>query len=142
MKISGPGGAGPVPASARTQAAAGGFAPSETESAAGPAAQARVGAAGAVGSLDALLALQETGGPLERRRRAIRRADRALDGLDALKLALVEGGPAGGALAHLQAANGELRERTDDLGLESLLDQVDLRVAVELAKREPRRVAA
>ena len=42
--------------------------------------------------MDALLALQEVDGPLERRRRAVRRGGRLLDALDAVKLALLGDG--------------------------------------------------
>lgn len=93
---------------------------------------------GAVSSLDALLALQEAMDPAERRRRGVRRAGRLLDALDALKLALLEGGLGGEALQDLQAAARETRHGVDDPNLDSLLGQIELRAAVELAKRQPR----
>lgn len=141
MKISGSGSAAPVGAGAGVRRAADGFAPS-AGSTVSAGATGRAASAGGVSSLDALLALQETGGPLERRRRAIRRAGRVLDGLDGLKLALIDGRVSGSTLDRLRGAGTERRELTDDAGLEALLDQVDLRAAVELAKLEPRRVAA
>lgn len=118
--------------------AAPGFAPQGAGGATAPAAAGRAGASAALTSLDALMALQETTGPLERRRRAVQRGGRLLDGLEALKLAMVEGGPAGQLLHDLQGAASDLRDRTDDEGLEAVLNQIDLRAAVELAKRELR----
>ena len=46
---------------------------------------------GGVSSVDALIALQDVGGPLERRRRAVGRAGRILDVLDEVKVAIVPG---------------------------------------------------
>ena len=115
--------------------AAPGFAPEAPEAQAG-AAVARTGALASVNSLVALLALQETPGPLERRRRAVRRAGSVLDALDELKLAFVGGMDDASALSRLGVAVQEAREQTDDDGLEAVLEQVEIRAAVELAKRE------
>jgi len=95
-----------------------------------------------VASLDALLALQEVGGPLERRRRAVRRAGRILDVLDEVKLSLLEGGLPPAALDRLVSAIREERGGTDDPNLEGLLDEIETRAAVELAKLEMARAAA
>ncbi|MBE7218287.1 MAG: flagellar assembly protein FliX [Caulobacteraceae bacterium] len=113
-------------------AAPSGFAPAD---AATPAAGARVGATGALAGLDALLALQEQGGPLERRRRQVARAGRLLDKLDAVKLALLGGGAEGAALQGLARAAAESREGVDDPRLNEVLDAIETRAAVELAKR-------
>lgn len=136
MKITGAAAAGPIRSSAKV--ASGGFAPSEAGGASNAVAAGRGSATAGLGSLDALLALQETGGPLERRRRAVRRADRLLDGLDGLRLALIDGEPSATTLETLRRVGREQRDGTDDPGLEALLDQVDLRAAVELAKLERR----
>lgn len=115
------------------------FAVSGGGAAHGAAATARAGVTAGVGSLDALLALQQLEGPLERRKRSVRRAGRILDELDGMKLALLAEGPdTPDALARLQTAVRDERARTDDAGLEAVLDEVELRAAVELAKREPR----
>jgi hypothetical protein len=90
----------------------------------------------ALGSLDALIALQEVEGPLGRRRRAIGRAGRLLDELDGLKLALLDGDVDEGGLQRLSDAVREQREATSDPRLEALLDQIEARAAVELAKLE------
>ena len=143
MKVTGP--AGPSAASgARStpaQTAATGFtlgAPAVST----PAGVTAAGAVNAVSTLGALMALQEVGGPLERRKRAVRRADTILDALEGLKIELLEGqlGPA--ILERLTRAVREQRSMTDDPKLEGLLDQVETRAAVELAKLEGARVAS
>jgi hypothetical protein len=106
------------------------------EEAAAPAATARASALGAVSSLDALLALQETLSPTERRRRAVRRAGKILDALDSLKLSLLGGEPTEADLQSLQTAVKEARAETQDPELEGLLEQIETRAAVELAKRD------
>jgi hypothetical protein len=90
----------------------------------------------AVSSLDALMALQGAGDPRERRRRAVRRAGRLLDLLDEVKLALLDGGSAAPALERLRAAVGEARDGVEDPRLEGVLDEIETRAAVELAKQE------
>jgi len=95
-----------------------------------------------VASLDALLALQETTGPLERRKKALGRAGRILDVLDDLQLAVLDGQLPASALDRLVRAVKDQRQQTDDAGLEGLLDQIETRAAVELAKLERSRTAA
>jgi hypothetical protein len=139
MKITG---AGPTNALGSVRSANGrdasGFEPAlnEASEAEAPAAVARTMALGAVSSLDALLALQETLTPPERRRRAVRRAGKILDALDALKLSLLGGEPTETDLKNLQTAIQDARAETDDPNLEALLEQIETRAAVELAKRD------
>ena len=87
-------------------------------------------------SVDALLTLQDVGGPLERRRRAVGRAGRILDVLDSVKVKLLEGALAVDDLVRLQQALRDQRGATDDPALEAVLDEVETRAAVELAKLE------
>ena len=95
-----------------------------------------------VGSVDALLALQAAEGPLERRRRAVRRGSGILDRLEALKLALLAGEAGRPALEGLARAVREQRELADDPMLDGVLDEIDTRAAVELAKAEMARLRA
>ncbi len=123
------------------RAPASGFVPEGAAEAEAAAPMAHAAGLGALNSLDALLALQETLGPLERRKRAVRRASRILDVLDELKLAtLDEGGDGAGmldaVLARLQAAVRDARAETEDRALEDVLEQIEIRATVELAKRE------
>src|ERR1700683_4240793 len=138
MKVTGP--SGPSSAagarSAPPSSAASGFSISSPGAPSGPNGVTAAAGLSAVNSLEALMALQEVGGPLERRRRAVRRADTILDALEGLKIELLEGelGPA--VLERLTRAVREQRALTDDPKLEGLLDQVETRAAVELAKLE------
>jgi len=97
---------------------------------------ASAGGVSTVSSLQALLALQEVGGPLERRRRAVGRASHILDALEGLKIELLEGTLNPAMLEGLTRAVREQRSATDDPKLEGLLDEVETRAAVELAKLE------
>lgn len=112
-------------------------------SAAGAAAPtARAGGVTGVASLDALLALQEMGGPLERRRKAVGRAGRILDVLEDLKMAVIDGEVSGRHLDQLMRAVRDQRENTEDPALEGVLDEIEMRAAVELAKLQRAKIAA
>jgi len=86
--------------------------------------------------VEALLALQDVGGPLERKRRAVRRAGRILDVLDEIKAALLAGELSSVDLDRLRRAVRDEREQTEDPSLEAVLDEIELRAAVEVAKLE------
>ncbi|HAQ34208.1 MAG TPA: flagellar biosynthesis protein FlgI, partial [Alphaproteobacteria bacterium] len=90
-------------------------------------------AASAVGSVDALLALQGVGDFREAKRQATERAMSLLDVLDDLKLALLEGGVPKSRLVALMDLLKSRRDETSDPRLEAVLDEVEVRAAVELA---------
>ncbi len=71
----------------------------------------------------------------ERRRRTVREAEKALDALEMLQAALVVGVSAPEVVQELEdwAQNRSLPE---DPELAELMDDIDLRIQVELAKRE------
>lgn len=104
--------------------------------AAGPGQAASVTSISRVMAVDALLALQDVGSPTERRRRSVRRAGRILDVLDEVRVALLDGDLDGASLERLRRAIRDERSLTDDPALESVLDDIELRAAVELAKLE------
>ncbi|MBX7248225.1 MAG: hypothetical protein K1X35_04150 [Caulobacteraceae bacterium] len=145
MKVNGPRGAPPAgaPSGARPAQTQGFSIPTDSaarsEAAAGAA---RASGVSAVGSLDALLALQEAEGPTERRRRAVRRGGRILDVLEKIKLALLDGQGAGAELERLVRAVREERIQTGDSSLDGVLDEIETRAAVEMAKAEMSRLAA
>lgn len=143
MKITGPDRSGPAAApGASRRAAAPGFSLGGTDEAAETSrAGQSLGVAG-VGSVDALIALQEIDGPLERKRRAVRRAGRILDVLDEMKIALLDGGLSASALQRLTAAVREERAAVEDPGLHGVLDEIETRARVEIAKLEMARRAA
>lgn len=136
MKVTGPTGIGSSSGSAPSRPASGGegFRIATPGPAAGPAQIASAGAVRGVMGVDALLALQDVGGPLERKRRAVRRAGRILDVLDEIKVGLLSGEIGGADLERLRRAIRDERDATDDPRLEAVLDDIELRAAVEMAK--------
>ena len=103
----------------------------ETEEAA--EAQRMAGLDGVM-TVSALLALQGVEDPLSRRKRAMGRASRILDMLDDLKVAMLEGVASPATLDNLAKTVREQRDATDDPSLEDVLNQIETRAAVELAK--------
>lgn len=144
MKVTGSNGLNSVsgPRAAKTQGGQGSFALPTVGGAAASGAAAQTAGLSGVGSLDALIALQDIGGPLERRRRAVGRAGRILDVLDELKIALLDGAMSPTSLDRLLRTVREERASTDDPRLEGVLDEIETRAAVELAKLEGIRRAA
>ena len=138
MKVTGP--AGPAAASgSRSARTASGFSIGQAAATPSAAATASASAMAGVADVSALMALQGVEGPLERRRRAIRRGGGLLDRLEELKLALLSGESGEAALERLTRGLREERTDDDDAGLNAVLDQIDLRASVELAKAELRR---
>ena len=138
MKITGPNGTGSTTGAraARPAGAGAGFQLPEIDPAQGAAPAGGVSRMAGVMAVDALLALQDVGGPLERKRRAVGRAGRILDVLDEIKVALLDGELNLGQLDRLRRAVRDQRAHTDDPKLEAVLDEIELRAAVEIAKLE------
>jgi len=132
MRINGPNGAALANAPAGARRNAGGtFSLSEQD------APRNAGAAGslrAISTVDALIALQGVEDPTQRKKRAVAKGRNALDTLDALKLGLIDGSVDQSTLARLKVAAEGLAEPSGDTGLDEVLSEIDLRVAVELAK--------
>jgi hypothetical protein len=84
--------------------------------------------------VEALIALQDVGSPLERRRRSVSRAGRLLDALDGIKVSLLGGDLTGHDLDRLSRAIREERAATEDPKLEGLLDEIETARAVELGQ--------
>lgn len=138
MKVNGTSGVGSAggPGRARPAADGQGFRLPAAETAQGPAQVARAQSLSGVMSVDAILALQDVGGPTERKRRAVSRAGRLLDVLDDMKLSLLSGELSGDDISRLQQVIRDQRDKTDDPKLEGVLDEIETRAAVELAKLE------
>ena len=132
MKIESGRGVGPSSsASGARRTAAPGFAPATDA----PARAAGAAATSAAASLDAILALQAEGLEPERRRRQVRRGKDALDALENLEKALAEGVAPASLRTRLESLR-RAAEQTGEPDLDSLLLEIDTRVAVELAKLE------
>ena len=132
MRVQGPNGAilASTPTVAR-RAAGGTFTLGEANA---PQAQNAAVALRTLGGIDALIALQGIEDPLERRRRAVKHGTRALDALDELKLGILSGTLDQGTLLRLKAVAADLKDGSGDERLDQVLSEIDLRVAVELAK--------
>jgi len=87
--------------------------------------------------VDGLFALQEMPDALAERRRAVRRAGTLLDRLDDIRLALLSGSLPLSQIAELQRVIASARGALDDPRLIEVLDEIDLRAQVELAKLTP-----
>lgn len=104
-----------------------------SDGAAAPRAAA-TGAANAASGIDALLALQAVEDPLLRKKKLVRRGRALLDALDAMKADLLTGQFGESHLNQIMALIGQARE-SDEPGLDGVLDDIELRARVELAKR-------
>jgi hypothetical protein len=136
MKITGPSSVGSAGSARRGEgAAAPGFMLPQIDMR-GPAASAPAAATAALSNIGALLALQGVEDPAERRRRATRRADDLLAQLDELRQSMLGPGVTRLQVARLAQTLREQRDAVDDPALEALLDDVELRAEVELAKLE------
>ena len=137
MKVTGPSGVGSAQGPRPARAGGGeGFRIFTPQQVAGPGQASSVSAAQGVMGVEALLALQDVGNPTERKRRAVGRAGRILDVLDHIKVAMLEGDLSGADLDRLRRAVREERAGTDDPKLEAVLEEIELRAAVEVAKLE------
>ncbi len=87
-----------------------------------------------ISTVDALMALQGVEDPRERKKRAVAKGRNALDVLDKIKVSVLDGSLDRSTLARLQVAAEGLTETSGDAGLDTVLSEIDLRVAVELAK--------
>jgi hypothetical protein len=132
MRIYGPNGTSVAtsPAAAR-RPAAGGFSLGEPEA---PRNTSAAGSLRAISTVDALIALQGVEDPTERKKRAVAKGRRALDMLDQLKVGLLDGSVDQSTLSRLKVAADGLNDASGDPGLDAVLGEIDLRVAVELAK--------
>jgi hypothetical protein len=134
MRVQGPSGTAiastPGPGAAR-QSPSGTFTVSEAGT---PQAQTPAVALRTLGGIDALIALQGIEDPVERRQRAVKHGRRALDALDELKLGLLSGTLDQATLLRLKSVSVDLKDATGDERLDHVLGEINLRVAVELAK--------
>lgn len=115
----------------RKSSSGAGFAPGGAT--ATPASRQAVAAA-PLHSMDALLALQSVDDALTGRRKAIKRGEDVLDTLDDLQLDLLTGTISPEKLNRLAALVAE-RARTGEGAVDGVLDEIELRAQVELAKR-------
>ena len=89
-----------------------------------------------INQLDALLSVQEGADSTseEAARKGKQRASLLLDQLDQVRMGILSGGIPVSTLQQLTRTIGTHRDKVMDPGLAELLDEIDLRVQVELAK--------
>jgi Class II flagellar assembly regulator len=136
MKVQGPSSSTPA---AGTRRAGGSVAPGFVlpgEELGGVAPVARPSPNVGISSMGALLALQMEDDITERRRRATARSNTLIDQLDAIRLAMLGPGVSREQLARLARTLREQRDAVDDPELSAILDDIELRAEVELAKLE------
>ncbi|WP_205470495.1 flagellar assembly protein FliX [Breoghania sp. L-A4] len=92
-----------------------------------------VAGSGAVHGVDALLSLQEIDDPLVGRKRAVKRGHDMLDALEAMHAALLAGNVPGERLERITQLIS-MRAPSGDPSLEAMIDDIELRARVELAK--------
>lgn len=102
------------------------------------AAVDQVAAASDVGALLAVQAMSDAS-DREARRRLIMRGEKILERLDELRVGLLEGRVPKESLMELARTVRDRRESVADPGLAAVLDEIELRAQVELAKLSQRR---
>ena len=93
-------------------------------------------AAGTITSADALLSVQAAEDPAERaaRQRMANRAEDLLDKLEAIRVSMLTGNLTIGDMIDIADMVARHRERISDPTLTAILDEIDLRAQIELAK--------
>jgi hypothetical protein len=122
--------------SVANRGAVGRYSGGQTFALAGVSAPARPSAASPVmplAALDAILALQGVGDALTGRRRAVKRGASMLDVLEEVKADLLVGRITPERLDILAEQLQSMRDRVDP-GLDGVIDEIELRVRIELAK--------
>lgn len=97
---------------------------------------ASVSTAKAITNVDALLAVQAAEDPTERaaRRRMQDRSDKIIDGLEKIRIEMLKGTLTVGHMIDIADIVASHREKIQDPKLTDIMDEIDLRAQVELAK--------
>jgi hypothetical protein len=97
---------------------------------------ASVAAPGAIASVESILTLQGLDDSTSGRSRGLQHGERLLDMLDEVRDGLLAGGIPRATLTRLATAVSQRQEGFSDPKLQSVLDEIELRARVELAKLE------
>lgn len=138
MKVEGSGGmrgGTPVRRSGKSEGTGkSGFAKQLAAEEEGAAAASGVSGPATIGGVFGVLALQEVDDAAARASRGKMRAQEMLDRLDEIRLALLSGDLSVDRVAELARSVQSRRAQVDDPRLAEILDEIDLRAQVELAK--------
>ncbi len=133
MRVSGTSAAKAASSSKKSKGKASGQAfslPTET----GTSGSTPVTAANPLAAIDALLAVQETDDATNRKSAGLKYGNSILDLLDQVRLGLLTGGLSRTALERLTHMMDGRRDSFTDPNLAAILDEIDLRARIEIAK--------
>ena len=104
----------------------------------GSSESASVSTNNAISKVDALLAVQAAEDPTERaaRRKMKERGDKILDNLEKIRLRMLGGNLTVGDMIDVADVIASHREKIQDPRLTDIMDEIDLRAQVELAKMQ------
>lgn len=108
----------------------------EAEGVAAAKATSATSAVGALGGVGGLLGINEVNEHEMRRRKAVKKGRFTLEALEQLRNGLLMGSVPLSLLRNLERLVAEERDTVDDPLLLSILDDIELRAAVEMAKLE------
>jgi hypothetical protein len=103
-----------------------------------PTGGAGVSGGNPVGAINTFLSIQEVDDPLHGRARAKKRAEDILDELDEMRDGLLSGTLARESIIRLASLVRMRRPEVNEPGLKEVLDEIELRAEVELAKLDGR----
>jgi hypothetical protein len=136
MRIGGSSRVGPTSSTKRSggasKAASGSFKVDSSETAS--VEVATVSGASALTAVDGILALQEVDDPTTGTKKAVKRANDMLDILEDMRLGLISGGVPLSKLNQLVKMVEARRDGFSDPQLTNLIDEIELRARVEIAK--------
>jgi hypothetical protein len=135
MEIKGTGSIGTSAIRRKSTASTGGGSSFTVSDTAEPHAQV-VSGPGPIASLDAILALQDMGDATDGRSKGLAHGEQLLDILDAVRDGMLAGGIPRTTLNKLAVAVTRRHDVFADPKLQDVLDQIELRAHVELAKLE------
>jgi hypothetical protein len=136
MKVIGPGQVMTTAVRTKKVGSSGSSFVDELDDSAGVEAKPALSGAGMVGAVNSLLSLQEMPDATQGRSRGLARAEDMMKGLEEIHQGLLLGSISLTRMRNLSAAVRQSRGNIADPRLMTLLDDIELRVEVELAKLE------